>query len=206
MVTLLFTLAFINLCALLTPGPDFFFVTQTAMSYSKRAALSVVGGITCGVLFWSLLAFLGLNIIFEKFIWLQKILFVVGGSYLLWLGIQLLKSAFNKKKPETSLNSSQREMSLKKFFFKGLMTNLSNPKVVIYFGSVLSIFLSNPLLEHVHGLLLFIIISETLIWFSLVACLFSLPQCKAFYQRSMKWIDGISGGLFTAFGIFLIGR
>lgn len=72
MITLLLTLAFINLCALLTPGLDFFFVTKTAMSCSKKAALSVVAGVTYDVLFWSFLAFLGLNIIFEKVVWLKK--------------------------------------------------------------------------------------------------------------------------------------
>ena len=40
------------------------------------------------------------------------------------------------------------------FFMKGLLTNLSNPKAVIYFGSVFSLFLANPQLDQVHWLLL----------------------------------------------------
>lgn len=209
MITLLLTLAFINLCALLTPGPDFFFVTQTAMSCSKKAALSVVAGVTCGVLFWSFLAFLGLNIIFEKVVWLKKVLFIGGGAYLCWLGLQLLRSAFSKKKMSQGKGTQheiivEQEKKLSHFFFKGLATNLSNPKVIIYFGSVLSLFLSNPTLEHVHVLLLLIVILETLLWFTLVALIFSLPACKSFYQRSVKWIDGVSGGIFTIFGMFLM--
>jgi len=54
---------------------------------------------------------------------------------------------------------------------------------------------------------LFIIVSvETLIWFGFVAFVFSLPSFKAAYQKSAKWIDGISGGIFTLFGAYLIGH
>jgi threonine efflux protein len=77
---------------------------------------------------------------------------------------------------------------------------------VIYFGSVFSIFLANPNLDGLHSLLFVIVSIETLIWFSFVAFVFSLPSFKAAYQNAAKWIDGVSGGIFTLFGIYLIGN
>lgn len=47
----LITLAFIHFCALITPGPDFFLVSQTAISSSRKEAMLVVAGITAGVMF-----------------------------------------------------------------------------------------------------------------------------------------------------------
>ncbi|MBF7683470.1 LysE family transporter [Acinetobacter sp. B5B] len=205
MFAALLTLALINLCALLTPGPDFFLVTQTAISRSRKAALSIVLGVTAGVVFWVTLTLLGLNILFEQVVWLKQLMFIAGGAYLTWLGIQLLRTAF---KPSQSTHQTQdildQEESLWRFFFKGLLTNLSNPKAIIYFGSVFTLFLANPALEHAHVFLFLIVVVETLLWFLAVTFIFSLPRCKLFYQRSIRWIDGISGGLFTMFGVFLM--
>lgn len=186
-------------------GTRFFLVTQTAISCSRKAALAIVAGVTGGVVFWVTFTLLGLNILFEQVVWLKPAMFVIGGLYLTWLGIQLLRTAFSKKKSAPLLDLvAVEEASLWHFFFKGLITNLSNPKAIIYFGSVFTLFLSNPLLEHAHVLLFLIVVVETLLWFVIVTFVFSLPRCKAFYQRSIRWIDGLSGGLFTMFGLFLI--
>lgn len=55
---------------------------------------------------------------------------------------------------------------------KGLLTNLSNPKAVIYFGSVFSLFLANPQLDQVHWLLFIIVSVETILWFCFVTFIF----------------------------------
>ena len=67
MLLALITLAFIHFCALITPGPDFFLVSQTAISRSRKDAMLVVAGITAGVMFWACLL-MGLNLIFEKWL------------------------------------------------------------------------------------------------------------------------------------------
>lgn len=198
------TLVFIHFCALITPGPDFFIVSQTAISRSRKQSMLVVAGITTGAMLWALLALMGLNILFEKMAWLKHVMLVVGGIYLCWLGFQMLRSAFSKQKA-TAVQVTELPTHNFSFFMKGFLTNLSNPKAVIYFGSVFSLFLVNPNLDQVHPLLFIIVSIETLIWFSFVAFVFSLPRFKAAYQNSAKWIDGVSGGIFTLFGAYLIG-
>ena len=197
------TLIFIHFCALITPGPDFFLVSQTAVSRSRKDAVLVAVGICMGAMLWSLLALMGLNIIFEKMAWLKQGLLIAGGLYLCWLGYQMLRSAFSKQKQEIKQITLPQSAWL--FFIKGLLTNLSNPKAVIYFGSVFSLFLANPLFDRHHFLLFIIIAVETLVWFLLVAFVFSLPTFRNAYQNFAKWIDGISGGLFTLLGVYLIG-
>ena len=202
MFTALCGLIAIHLFALITPGPDFFFISQTAISRTKKETLFAVAGISIAVMVWATLALLGLNILFEKMVWLRQILLIGGGLYLGWLGFQLLRSALSKTPPsDHQVDLPQAPI---KFFVKGLFTNLSNPKAIIYFSSVFSIFLANPALNHVHWLLLLIVVVETALWFLFVSFVFSLPACKAAYQRSVKWIDGISGGIFTLFAAFLL--
>ncbi|MEQ1311684.1 threonine export protein RhtC [Acinetobacter sp. XH1639] len=192
-----------HFCALITPGPDFFLVSQTAVSRSRKDAVLVAFGICLGAMVWSLLALMGLNIIFEKMAWLKQGLLVAGGLYLCWLGYQMLRSAFSKG--EQSIKQIVLPQSPYLFFMKGLLTNLSNPKAVIYFGSVFSLFLANPLFDQHHSLLFIIIAIETLLWFLVVAFVFSLPTFRTAYQNFAKWIDGISGGIFTLLGVYLIG-
>lgn len=203
MFVALCTLIFIHFCALITPGPDFFLVSQTAVSRSRKDAVLVAFGICLGAMVWSLLALMGLNIIFEKMAWLKQGLLVAGGLYLCWLGYQMLRSAFSKG--EQSIKQIVLPQSPYLFFMKGLLTNLSNPKAVIYFGSVFSLFLANPLFVQHHSLLFIIIAIETLLWFLVVAFVFSLPTFRTAYQNFAKWIDGISGGIFTLLGVYLIG-
>jgi threonine efflux protein len=203
MFVALCTLIFIHFCALITPGPDFFLVSQTAVSRSRKDAVLIAFGICLGAMVWSLLALMGLNIIFEKMAWLKQGLLVAGGLYLCWLGYQMLRSAFSKG--EQSIKQIVLPQSPYLFFMKGLLTNLSNPKAVIYFGSVFSLFLANPLFDQHHSLLFIIIAIETLLWFLVVAFVFSLPTFRTAYQNFAKWIDGISGGIFTLLGVYLIG-
>lgn len=203
MFVALCTLIFIHFCALITPGPDFFLVSQTAVSRSRKDAVLVAFGICLGAMVWSLLALMGLNIIFEKMAWLKQGVLVAGGLYLCWLGYQMLRSAFSKG--EQSIKQIVLPQSPYLFFMKGLLTNLSNPKAVIYFGSVFSLFLANPLFDQHHSLLFIIIAIETLLWFLVVAFVFSLPTFRTAYQNFAKWIDGISGGIFTLLGVYLIG-
>lgn len=206
MLFALCTLAFIHLCALITPGPDFLMVSQTAISRSRKDSIFVVLGITTGAMVWAMFALLGLNFLFEQFGWLKRALLVVGGLYLCWLGYLMLRSAFSAKSEQSTMPVIEVPTSAWLSFVKGLLTNLSNPKAVIYFGSVFSLFLANPKLEDWHSLLFIIVALETLLWFSLVAFVFSLPRCKAAYENASRWIDGISGGLFTLIGMFLIGN
>lgn len=204
MLMLFMTVAVLHIVALVTPGPDFFFVSQTAVSRSRKEAMMGVLGITGGVMVWSGVALLGLNLILEKMAWLHNIIMVGGGLYLCWMGYQMLRSALKKEtvKPTEEVNVELARGG--RSFLKGLLTNLSNPKAIIYFGSVFSLFVSNDVGSAERWGLFVMIALETFVWFTIVASLFALPQMRRGYQRLAKWIDGVAGALFAGFGIHLI--
>ena len=203
MLMLFLTVALVHIIALMSPGPDFFFVSQTAVSRSRKEALMGVLGITCGVMVWAGVALLGLHLIIEKMAWLHTIIMVGGGLYLCWMGYQMLRGALKKSdapapEPQVELARSGRS------FQKGLLTNLANPKAIIYFGSVFSLFVGDNVGTGERWGIFLLIVLETLTWFTVVASLFALPAMRRGYQRMAKWIDGIAGTLFAGFGIHLI--
>ena len=204
MLILFATVALVHLVALMSPGPDFFFVSQTAASRSRKEAMMGVLGITLGIVIWAGVALMGLHLLLAKMAWLHEIIMVGGGLYLLWMGWQLLRSARQRhKQPQSdapAVELPKRGMS----FLKGLLTNLSNPKAIIYFGSVFSLFVGNDVGAATRWGLFLLIIAETFAWFALVAAIFALPWMREKYQRMAKWVDGMAGVLFAGFGIHLI--
>ncbi|CAI1988141.1 threonine export protein RhtC [Serratia proteamaculans] len=205
MLMLFLTVALVHLIALMSPGPDFFFVSQTAASRSRREAMMGVMGISLGIVVWAGVALMGLHLILQKMAWLHQIIMVGGGIYLCWMGWQLLRSA--RSQNTQSEPAPEVKVALPKpgrSFIRGFLTNLSNPKAVIYFGSVFSLFVGDDVGAGARWGLFLLIIAETFVWFSLVAVVFALPTMRRGYQRLAKWIDGLAGVLFTGFGLHLI--
>ena len=205
-MTPLLSIALIHFFALISPGPDFFFVTQSAIRQSRTHALCAALGVSLSILVWSICAISGLHFLFQKIAWLQQILMILGGLYLLYLGTQLLKSSFAKKgdiAPATELKKTASK-SHKKLLLQGFFTNMANPKALVYFSSVFSIAISTDVSLLQQSSLLALVFVESLIWFAVVALVFSAPKMTGYYQKFSQKIDAITGGIFISFGCLLI--
>ena len=204
-MTALISIALIHLFALMSPGPDFFFVTQSAIRQSRSHALCAALGIALSILVWSICAVSGLHYLFQKIGWLQQVLMVCGGIYLCYLGYQLLKSAF---KPATTTSTQHTPTntlkSRKKLLLQGFLTNMANPKALVYFSSVFALAINTDATLLKQSSVLALIFFESLLWFALVAVLFSTSKINHYYQKISQKIDGITGGIFISFGCMLI--
>lgn len=204
-MSLFLTIAAIQLIALASPGPDFFFVSQTAVSRSRRQALFGVFGITLGALVWAALALLGLQIVLHQMAWLSRLIAVAGGFYLAWMGVKMLRGAW-KAPAGGATQVVVAERSDFAALRAGLLTNLANPKALVYFGSVFSAFVGDGVGAAARWGLWGMIIAETFLWFALVAAFFALPAMRRGYLRLTRWIDGFAGAVFVLFGLHLILR
>ncbi len=204
MLMLFLTVALVHIVALMSPGPDFFFVSQTALSRSRKEAMLGVLGITGGVMVWSALALLGLNLLLAKMAWLHTIIMVGGGLYLCWMGWQMLRGALKRRGQVTEDEPQVALAHGGKSFIKGLLTNLANPKAIIYFGSIFSLFVGDSVGTSARWGIFALITLETFAWFTLVASVFALPKMRYGYQKLARWIDGVAGALFAGFGVHLI--
>ncbi|QDJ12792.1 hypothetical protein CEP45_02570 [Mergibacter septicus] len=201
---MLWNILFVHLIGLMTPGPDFFYITKTSTGSSRRNAICAVVGITIGVCFWAASAILGLAILLHKNPELHGIIVLLGGSYLTYIGSKMLRS--KQKVVFSALTEVEinRQTSWWHEIIKGLMVNLSNAKVVIYFSSVMSLYLSG--LNGIEQILIvfFLIIVETFLYFYLVVILFSHKIAKHLYATYSLWLDRFAGIVFSCFGGYLI--
>jgi threonine efflux protein len=192
---------FVHLMGLLSPGPDFFYVSRAAAMHSRRAAIYGVIGITIGVTIWATAAELGLAIMFKTMPALQGIVMALGGSYLFYLGVKMARITTNAVFDESNL---VQNTASKNEIIKGLLVNLSNAKVVIYFSSVMSFVLVNITETRQMLTALLLITLETFVYFYVISLLFSRSFAKRFYSRYSRYIDNASGVIFILFGAYLI--
>ena len=193
----------IHLAGLASPGPDFFYVVRQSASHSIRAGILAAIGISLGIIFWAAFSIFGL-------VWLkqhlgdvvQYVIMVVGGSYLLYIGISMLRISDNV----TFAKNSENQTALHSLteIRKGLMINIFNAKAGAYFTSVISGFLGNFNELHLQIELLLLFVISTLIYFCLVALLFSRKTIRQFYSQYSRYIDYAAGVVFAGFGLLLI--
>ncbi|SDG52601.1 threonine efflux protein [Dyella sp. 333MFSha] len=203
-MNLFLTIAIVQIVALITPGPDFFFVSQLAASRSRREAFAGVIGIALGVGVWAALALLGLQLLLHRLAWLERGIAILGGAYLCWMGLQMLRASW-KAAPDAAVPVVDvRGSSPGRALMRGLATNLANPKAAVYFASIFSAFVGDGMSGAARWGLWAMVTAETVLWFGLVAAIFAMPAMRRAYVRAGRWIDGGAGAIFTAFGLHLV--
>ena len=181
-----------------SPGPANISNAAIAMSYGRRISLIYGVGLSCGLVFWGLIAASGMGAVLQSSLYVLMVLKVLGGLYLLWLAWQSGRSALRPDATGVSVPASG------KWFWRGLVLNLSNPKSVIAWMAALSVGLGPD-----DGLLS--VAAATLICIAagflnnfLYSMLFSVSGMMAGYRRFRRWIDGVVAGLFAVAGLGLI--
>jgi threonine efflux protein len=194
----------IHLLAAASPGPDFILVSQQTLSNGKKAGFMCSIGIALGLSIHIIYSALGLAAIIANSsttLWIIKIL---GGSYLLYLGYQGIRSKPSPIIPKQyDAKISIKNSSLKNVGI-GFLCNALNPKAPIYFVALFTVVLS-PDLPFLHlviyGLWMMVI---QLAWFSSVVVLLSRPKINEKFQRLGHWIDRILGGAMILIGLKIL--
>jgi threonine/homoserine/homoserine lactone efflux protein len=125
----------VGLLALLTivPGPDMAVVTRAALSGSRRAAERTAGGVVTGLLVWGLLAVAGLAAVLAASADAYTAIRLVGAAYLVWLGLRVFWASRRRCDSDAATGHRRPRGSWR----TGLVANLMNPKVGVFYTSVL---------------------------------------------------------------------
>lgn len=190
------------LMGILSPGPNVLAIVGTSMGTSRKAGVVMACGISSGSFIWAILAVLGFTAVLATYYWFATILRIVGGLYLIWLGINYFKAA--RAGAELKVSKRKVTSSSKKLYFQGLAIQLTNPKAALYWVSVMSLVLqpNAPQWVAIAMIVGIGIISFTghISW----ALLFSTKRVVSFYQSFKKYIDAMLGTFFTLLGAGLI--
>jgi threonine/homoserine/homoserine lactone efflux protein len=121
-----------SLILIVTPGQDMMLVMSRSIAQGAAAGVATAAGVSVGLVGHTILATLGLGAILRTSEWLFLALKLLGAVYLVYLGVQLLRT----KKHELAV-SGGAPRSLGRPFFDGALSNVSNPKIAVFYFAFL---------------------------------------------------------------------
>ncbi|KAA1187892.1 LysE family translocator [Photorhabdus heterorhabditis] len=186
----------------ITPGPDWAIISKGTFKCRKNGLITAIG-VQAGLVFHLILGSLGATLILATSKTAFNILQTLGALYLIYLGYIGLKDAFNSRKNQVIENQitniTQKNSNL---FITGLLANIFNPKVAIFFISILPQFIdpSRPALNQVIILGLIDILIGVLWWAVFVNGL-SYIQSVLFNKNAQLIVESITSSSLLLFGV-----
>ena len=198
---LLGSVAAVNLLGAASPGPAFFLVSRTAVGQSRRAGLATGLGVSLATVIWAFGTIHGLALLIAGAAWLFRIMQAAGAAYLIYLGWQAIRHAAEPLPPALAEHGPTGNLAA---FRRGFLTNMTNPKVAVFFASVFASIYGAGMPEWVNLAVLGVIAIDEVVWYSLVALAFSSRPAQTAYGRAKRWIDRAFGAFLALFGIRLL--
>lgn len=189
----------VHVAAMASPGPNVLVVIRTAIAESRRAGLFCAAGVATGGAIWAGGAALGLGLVIANLPIAYDALRVLGGLYLVYLGVRTARSVAGWEAPP----GVQPRASGRRAWRRGLLTNLSNPKAAVFFTSVFATLLPADSSLALRIAAVAVIVVDALLWHALLAVVLSSPPAQARYLRARRRIDGVAGVVMIAFGLRL---
>jgi len=186
----------------LTPGPDTVYILGRSVAQGREAGVASALGICVGSIFHTCAAALGLSVILATSALAFGAIKMLGGAYLVFLGIKILLD----RRKHLSLPSNFRRQSIAAAFRQGVLTNILNPKVALFFLAFLPQFIDPASNVKVLAFLMlgFAFVITGTIW-----CLILAWFASAFSERLRtnetiaQWLNRTAGALFIFLGLRL---
>jgi len=186
-----------------TPGPDIVYVLTRGVSGGKRAGIISAIGVTLGILFHTVSASLGLAVLLQTSTYAFWALKIVGGLYLIYLGLQMVKH----RKHLVLKQAQHGRFNITQCITQGFLSNVFNPKVALFFVAFLPQFVQpgtpNPSL---YMMMLGLMYALMTVAFLSILGIFAGIISGWLQQRSSvsEWISGAAGTVIILLGIKLL--
>jgi threonine/homoserine/homoserine lactone efflux protein len=184
-----------------SPGPSFLMIARISVARSRRDGLAASVGMGIGGVIFALLALLGMRTLILAVPTVYLALRIAGAIYLIFLGIRIWRRATTVI-ADTAVTRTQGP--LHGSFARGLLTQLSNPKTAVVYGSIFAALLPANLPK--LGVLLLpclVFVIETG-WYAVVAYALSSSSPRNVYLRAKTTLDRVAGSVMGLFGVKLL--
>jgi len=191
-------LAFLGVSAIviITPGQDTALTIRNTLLGGRRSGVFTAVGVSSGQAVWALATSAGLAAVLQSFEPAFVAVKLAGAAYLVFLGLQTLVPALHTGRSRPKASPRGRPLR------QGFVSNLGNPKMAIFFTSLLPQFATSPSFAALLVLGL-VFCSLTLLW--LTAYAFAVARAGDFLRRSRvrRALDALTGAVLVALGLRL---
>ncbi|WP_345661068.1 LysE family translocator [Streptomyces venetus] len=200
-----FLVAAFALC--ITPGPDMMFIVAMGGRGGPTAGVMAAFGVACAMLVHAVAAALGLSALFTALPTLYHVLRWAGAAYLLYLAVKAFRDTSVPEDEADAERPGGRRSGMRRAFWQGAITNLLNPKVILFNVAFLPQFV-DPSLGHVQGQLLLLgatLVVMGFLWDGSVGLLAGrLASLLRRSARVNRWLNIVSGTVFTGLAVRLV--
>lgn len=186
--------------AMVSPGPATLALVGTSMAEGRRAGLILASGISTGSLTWSITAALGLGAIMAAHVWMLEMLRYFGAGYLMYLAYKAAKSALTNKQLATKVFAG----GARRIYLKGLALHLTNPKAILFFGSLYSIGLPSGISGWSLALVVAVVGLQSTLLFHAYALVFSSKTIASLYLKMRRGLEGVLAVAFSVAGFKIL--
>lgn len=199
-ISLLSILA-VLIVGVISPGPSFLLVAQTAVSQSRKAAVFSALGMALGATLLCILALLGLQAVLQQFPRAYFALKLLGAAYLVYLAIKLWRGA---ARPVAIDAPAVAQRTPLRHFTVALGVMVTNPKAAVQYGVLFGTFLpAHPPLALALSLPVCVFCMEAG-WYTFVAYALSSQRTRTSYLGAKRYIDRFASALLGGMGLRLL--
>jgi threonine/homoserine/homoserine lactone efflux protein len=185
-----------------SPGPSFVMVARLAVATSRANGLGAAMGMGLGGVVFAVSALLGLQAVLLAVPAIYVALKVLGGLYLVYLGVRIFRSAKTSLAVETA--GPDTAANPYRSFWLGLTTQISNPKTAIVYASVFAAFLPATYPTSFAVALVAAVFVIEAGWYAVVATALSSSAARRAYLGGKAWIDRAAGLVMVGLGLKLV--
>jgi len=191
-----------SLALIATPGQDMIYVITRSLAQGRLAGVASAFGVCTGILVHTALAALGVGAILLASEALFTVVKLAGAGYLLFIGVRMLFT----RASAPGIEAASGRLTLRSLFAQGVLSNVSNPKVVLFFIAFLPQFV-DPASPHPTRDLAFLGVLYALMALP-VKCAVgiaagSLSEKVLRRPSAIAWMNRVSGGVLVALGLRL---
>lgn len=200
-------IASVQLAATMSPGPAFVVAVRNALSYNRLTGVATAFGLALGVGAHVVFVLCGISLIVAQSVFLFALIKYAGAAYLFYIGVKaILHSRKSSSVSPVDVVKDQAEkkvMSVRKAVMTGFLTNLLNPKAVVFFTAIFTQFITVDTPFSILALYGGTSIVIEGAWFCGVAIVLTHARIRAVFLSFMHWVERVCGGLMIGLGIKL---
>jgi threonine/homoserine/homoserine lactone efflux protein len=191
-----------SLALIATPGQDMIYVMTRSLAQGRFAGLCSAIGVCLGILVHTALAALGLGAILHASETLFMALKLLGAAYLVYLGLRMILS----RRASLAPSRESAPLSPAQLVVQGVLSNVTNPKIVLFFFAFLPQFV-DPASAHPTRELVFLGVLYAALALPVKSAVAlaagSLSEQVARHPAAMRWMNRASGAVLVALGLRL---
>lgn len=186
----------------MVPGPIMAALIGRALFHGVRSTLGFLAGVFVADLIWLVIAFAGLGYLAQAYGPVFLLIKYVGASYLIYMGLKTLWTAYKGVKPLEISNARTGKIA---GFLSGLLITLGNPKLVVFYLSIVPNFIDMTAVGLIDGILVAIAVPTVFVIFNF-GWAYAADRARLVLKssRALQIMNYLSGGLLFGAGVVVV--